>query len=94
MFNDKFSGSIDYFHEQRNGIYMVRSYLPQIIGLNHITTKPYANVGSVLSEGFDGNIAYKQRIGEDVYKRQSHTGRCVSTYCPGFSGSFGVGKSA
>lgn len=52
------------FHEQRNGIYMVRSYLPQIIGLNHITTKPYANVGSVLSEGFDGNIAYKQRIGE------------------------------
>ena len=64
MFNDKFSGSIDYFHEQRNGIYMVRSYLPQIIGLNHITTKPYANVGSVLSEGFDGNIAYKQRIGE------------------------------
>ena len=32
--------------------------------MNHITTKPYANVGSVLSEGFDGNIAYKQRIGE------------------------------
>ena len=64
MFNDKFSGSIDYFHEQRNGIYMVRSYLPQIIGLNHITTKPYANVGSVLSEGFDGNIAYKQKVGE------------------------------
>ena len=64
MFNDKFSGSIDYFHEQRNGIYMLRSYLPQIIGLNHITTKPYANVGSVLSEGFDGNIAYKQKVGE------------------------------
>lgn len=64
LFNDKFTGTVDYFHEQRDGIYMLRSFLPQIVGLNHITTKPYANVGAVLSRGFDGNIAYLQRIGQ------------------------------
>ena len=64
LFDDKFNGSIDYFHEQRDGIYMKRNFLPYIIGLNHIGTSPYANVGSVLSEGFDGNIAYKQKLGE------------------------------
>ncbi|WP_455963707.1 SusC/RagA family TonB-linked outer membrane protein [Bacteroides bouchesdurhonensis] len=64
LFDDKFSGTIDYFHEQRDGIYMKRNFLPYIIGLNHIGTSPYANVGSVLSEGFDGNIAYKQKLGE------------------------------
>lgn len=64
IFNDKFTGTIDYFHEQRDGIYMQRNYLPHIIGLNHIKNKPNANVGSVLSKGFDGNIAFKQKIGE------------------------------
>lgn len=64
LFDDKFTGSIDYFHEQRDGIYMKRNFLPQIIGLSHIETQPYANIGSVLSKGFDGNIAYKQMAGD------------------------------
>lgn len=64
MFDDKFSGSIDYFHEEREGIFMQRSYLPQMIGLGHLGTNPYANVGAVLSKGFDGSISFKQRIGE------------------------------
>ena len=41
---------------------MERKYLPAIIGLSGIT--PRANVGSVLSEGFDGNFAYRQKIGK------------------------------
>ena len=64
MFDDKLSGTIDYFHEQRDGIYMQRWYIPRIIGLDHIADQPYANVGAVLSEGFDGNIAYNQKLGE------------------------------
>ncbi len=64
MFNDKFTGTIDYFHEQRDGIFMTRNFLPQIVGLSHVETKPSANVGSVLSRGFDGNIAYHQKLGE------------------------------
>lgn len=62
LFNDKFTATIDYFHEQRDGIYMTRDHLPSMIGLDG--KKPKANVGSVLSEGFDGNFAYKQRLGD------------------------------
>ncbi|WP_148371448.1 SusC/RagA family TonB-linked outer membrane protein [Bacteroides bouchesdurhonensis] len=62
LFNDKFSGTVDYFHEQRDGIYMKRTYLPYSTGL--LEYSPYANVGSVLSRGFDGNIAYNQKLGD------------------------------
>ena len=40
---------------------MERKYLPGIVG---VTGNPKANVGSVRSEGFDGNFAYKQKIGK------------------------------
>ena len=62
LFNDKFSGTVDYFHEQRDGIYMKRTFLPYSTGL--LEYSPYANVGSVLSRGFDGNVAYNQKIGD------------------------------
>ena len=62
LFNDKFTATIDYFHEQRDGIYMTRDHLSSMIGLNG--KRPKANVGSVLSEGFDGNFAYKQIVGD------------------------------
>ena len=61
LLNDKFTATIDYFHEQRDGIFMERGYLPAIVGVGSI--KPRANVGSVLSKGFDGNVAYRQKIG-------------------------------
>ena len=60
FFKDKFTATVDYFHEQRDGIFMARQYLPQIVG---VTSNPSANVGSVLSQGFDGNFAYKQKFG-------------------------------
>lgn len=62
LFNDKFTATIDYFHEQRDGIYMTRDHLPSMIGL--AGNRPKANVGSVLSEGFDGNFAYKQKVND------------------------------
>lgn len=62
LFNDKFTATIDYFHEQRDGIYMTRDHLPSMIGLDG--NKPKANVGSVLSKGFDGNFAYRHKIGD------------------------------
>lgn len=64
LWNDKFSGTIDYFHEQRDGIFMMRNYMPPSVGLNSVQTNASTNVGSVLSKGFDGNIAFKQKIGE------------------------------
>lgn len=61
LFNDNFTATIDYFHEQRDGIYMERKYMPDIVG---VQSYPKANVGSVLSRGFDGNFTYKQKLGD------------------------------
>lgn len=59
LFNDKFTATVDYFHEQREGIWMERKYLSSIVGLG---SNPRANVGKVLSEGFDGNFAFREKI--------------------------------
>ena len=60
FFNDKLSGSVDYFNEKREGIYMLREYLPGIVGLE---SNPSANVGKVTSEGFDGHFPFRQKLG-------------------------------
>ena len=62
MFGNKFTATVDYFHEMRDGIFMTRNYLPNMVGVNGIT--PQANVGKVKSYGFDGNLAYHGRINE------------------------------
>lgn len=61
LFNNTFTLTVDYFHERRSGIYMLRNYLPGSLGLE---SNPWANVGSVKSEGFDGNFKYENRFGE------------------------------
>lgn len=62
LFNDKFTATFDLFHEQRDGIFQVRSYLPLFVGA--MGMKPKSNIGSVLSRGFDGNFAFRQDIGK------------------------------
>ena len=62
LFNDKFSLTVDYFNEEREGIYMTRNYVSYMVGLNGLA--PRANVGKVSSEGFDGNFALNQKFGE------------------------------
>ena len=73
FFNDKLSGSIDYFHERREGIYMERKYLPWVASLgtwteykdNKVNEKdihPYSNVGIVEARGFDGNFSFRHKI--------------------------------
>ncbi|MFV0591737.1 MAG: SusC/RagA family TonB-linked outer membrane protein [Draconibacterium sp.] len=61
FFGDKLIANVDYFNERRSGIYMTRSYLPDMVGLE---SQPKANVGAVKSEGFDGRIVYKQKVNE------------------------------
>ncbi len=60
-FDNKFSLTMDYFHEKRTGIFIQRIFLPDITGLE---SYPWANVGAVKSKGFDGNFQYKDHIGE------------------------------
>lgn len=61
LFNDKFSLTVDYFNESREGIFMSRNYLPSFVGLE---STPKANVGKVDTEGFDGNFALRHKFGE------------------------------
>ena len=62
LFNDKFSLTVDYFDEFREGIFLTRNYMPYMAGLDRLS--PVANVGKVSSEGFDGNFAFNQKLGE------------------------------
>lgn len=62
VWDDKLTGTVDYFHETRDGIFMKRQNLPGTLGLSYLT--PNANVGKVRSTGFDGNIAFKQNISD------------------------------
>ncbi len=62
LFHNRFSLTVDYFHEKRTGIYMKRSFLPAILGLAHY--QPFANVGAVKSEGVDGFFRYEDRFGD------------------------------
>lgn len=66
LWNSKLTGTIDYFHEQRDGIYQARNFIPLSVGMYGTGTgmNISTNIGSVMSEGFDGNFAFKQRIGE------------------------------
>ena len=63
LFKDRFQVTVDYFHERRSGIMMRRDNIPLTVGLFDVKTSK-ANVGKVLSTGFDGNFAYRQRIGK------------------------------
>lgn len=61
LFHDKFSLTVDYFDENRDGIFMERRFLPAMVGL---IGNPRANVGKVSIKGFDGNFACKQKFGQ------------------------------
>ncbi len=62
LWGDKFGLTVDYFHENRDGIYMTRHFLPDIVGIQG--SSPSANVGSVETRGFDGNFKLDQSIGD------------------------------
>lgn len=60
LWGDKFGLTVDYFNEKREGIYMDRYYLPDMVGIQWGTAA--ANVGRVKTEGFDGNFKFDQKI--------------------------------
>lgn len=62
FFNDKLTGTVDWFKDTRSDIFMKREHMPLIIGL--ADQKPMVNVGRMMAQGLDGNIAFTQRVGE------------------------------
>lgn len=62
FFNGKVKGTVDYFQDKRDDIFMTRRHMPLTTGLADLT--PMANVGKMRARGWDGNIEFNQRIGE------------------------------
>ena len=50
----------DYFHENREGIFMQRGGLAGLVGL---TTMPYVNIGKMKNQGFDGTLSFNREVG-------------------------------
>lgn len=61
----------DYFDENRSGIFLQSSSIPEIAGL---VNKPWINVGKMHNRGVDASIDYHQKIGQvDVTARANFT---------------------
>lgn len=63
------TANMDFFNEERSGIYMQRNFLPAIVGLE---STPRANVGEVRSRGFDGRFQYRKQFGEFTVTARSN----------------------
>lgn len=66
---DKFDLTVDIYRDERKDIFMRRGYLPGSAGIlfidGQVDQRPWGNVGSMRSQGIDGNFGYTQRIGRD-----------------------------
>lgn len=62
LFNEKLSFTIDFFDDQRDGIFQRRTQVPDFAG---VITMPFGNVGRMRSYGSDGNIAYTENFGKN-----------------------------
>ncbi len=62
LLDERIQFVVDFFQDDRDGIYQRRSQIPDYVGL---TQMPFGNVGKMKSYGSDGNISYTQNFGED-----------------------------
>lgn len=62
LFNSMIEFSVDYFHDTRDNIFQQRATVPDEIGLQSL---PWANVGSMVSHGMDGNITFTKKWNKD-----------------------------
>lgn len=60
LFN-KFKAQIDYFHENREGIYIEQYSVPSIVGNN---VRQWINLGKMMNGGVDASLEYNQTIGD------------------------------
>lgn len=63
LFNNKIDFVVDFFKDQRNGIFQQRVQVPEYVG---VITNPWANVGRMKSMGADGNISYNTQLSKDI----------------------------
>ena len=58
LFGDRFTMTVDYFRDRREGIFQERAQIPDYVG---VISMPYGNVGS------DGNFEYFQPLGKNFH---------------------------
>ena len=63
LLNNAVELTLDYFQDKREGIFQQRLQVPDYAGL---TNNAWGNVGSMVTYGTDGNIAYTHRINRDM----------------------------
>lgn len=59
LFHQKLSFTVDFFNDQRDGIFQQRTQVPDYIGAVNM---PYGNVGKMKSYGSDGNFTFSHPI--------------------------------
>lgn len=55
--------SLDYFREDRTGIFMQRRSIPSTLGF--VGNLPYANIGAVKNQGVDVGLSYNKALSKD-----------------------------
>ena len=63
FFKEKLSFVVDFFKDQRDGIFQRRANIPDYVGLIQL---PFGNVGKMKSYGSDGNVSYSLELNKDV----------------------------
>lgn len=63
LFNNRLDFVVDFFHDQRNGIFQQRVQVPEFVG---VVSNPYANVGKMESFGADGNASFTYDINDKL----------------------------
>jgi TonB-linked SusC/RagA family outer membrane protein len=64
FWDDKINFVVDFFHDQRDGIFQQRVQVPDYVG---VITMPFGNVGKMKSYGADGNISFTQELNEKMH---------------------------
>jgi len=59
LLNNQIDFVVDFFEDQRNGIFQQRVQVPEYVG---VVSNPFANVGRMKSSGADGNISYTTQL--------------------------------
>ncbi len=62
LFDNKIDFVVDFFKDQRNGIFQQRVQVPEYVG---VVSNPFANVGRMKSSGIDGNMSYTTNLSKD-----------------------------
>jgi len=58
---DQLKLQMDYFHEKRDGIYILQQSVPSIVGVN---VAQYVNLGKMENKGFDASLEYTYSKGD------------------------------